>query len=177
MDSNTSEIMGKRLIEAAAYDPGLQFGYLTWKEQLEEETTYDLTAQKADTFEELAEKMGADPGIFVSTMNRYNESCARGTDDEFGKSAESLVPLEKPPYYAAFIGRFSENTMGGIINDTNLNVVRANGTTVAGLYTAGDCCRGLVVPENSMMKFGDCAWAMASGYLCAEHAASYLAGK
>jgi len=67
--------------------------------------------------------------------------------------------------------------MGGIVNDTNLNVVRTNGTLVAGLYTAGDCCRGLVVPENSMMKFGDCAWAMASGYLCAEHAASYLADK
>jgi len=177
MDANTAAIMGKRLIETAAYDPNLQYGYLTWKEQLEEETTYDLAVKKADTLEELAVKIGTDRGIFMSTMNRYNESCTKGVDNEFGKSAESLVPIEKPPYYAAFIGRFAENTMGGIVNDTNLNVVRTNGNPIAGLYTAGDCCRGLVVPENSMMKFGDCAWAMASGYLCAEHAASYLAGK
>ena len=115
-------------------------------------------------------------GYYVGTIKHYNEYCAKGIDDKFGKPAEFLVPISKPPFFAAFIARFSETTMGGIANNTNLNVIRKDGTPFRGLYTAGDCCRGLVV-QDFMKKFGDCAWAMASGYLCAEHAAAYLEGK
>lgn len=175
MDSNTSAIMGRHLIESAN-DPAIRYGYVTWKEQLEEETTYDLAAKKAGTLEELAKMIRVDPQTLLSEINVYNESCIIGIDKNFGKPAQCLVPIIKPPFYAAFIARFNETTMGGIVNDTNLNVVRKDGTPVKGLYTAGDCCRGLVV-DDYMNKFGDCAWAMASGYLCAEHAASYMEGK
>ena len=175
MDSNTSEIMGKRLVETAV-DPEVRKGFVSWKEQLEEETTYDLAAKKANTLEELAKMIKVDPEIFIQEIKHYNEYCDKGIDDKFGKPAEFLVPIARPPFYAAFIARFSETTMGGIANNTNLNVTRKDGTPFKGLYTAGDCCRGLVV-QDFMKKFGDCAWAMASGYLGAEHAAAYLEGK
>ena len=64
MDSDTSEIMGKRLVETAT-DPEIRNGFASWKEQLEEETTYDLAAKKANTLEELAKMIKVDPEIFI----------------------------------------------------------------------------------------------------------------
>ena len=63
--------------------------------------------------------------------------------------------------------------MGGIVNDTNLNVVREDGSPIPGLYAVGNTCVGLFT-EDFMDKFGDCAWAMASGYLSATRAAEFL---
>ena len=46
--------------------------------------------QKADTLEELAEKLNMPADAFVATVERYNELCAKGEDEDFGK--ESLCP-------------------------------------------------------------------------------------
>ncbi len=173
LDSNTAEIMGKRLVETAS-DPVVRRGFESWREQLEEETTFDLAAKKADTLEELAELIGVPAEEFMDEMNRYNAFCEKGEDDDFGKDRSQLVPLVKAPFYACYLSRFNETTMGGILNDTNLNAVRADGSSIESLFVAGDCCRGLVT-QDFMNKFGDCAWAMASGYLCAENAIEFLA--
>ena len=48
---------------------------------------------KADTIEELAEKMGA-PEL-VATVAKYNEDVAAGVDTLFGRAADTMVALEK----------------------------------------------------------------------------------
>ena len=66
----------------------------------------------ADTIEGLAEAMNAyaaendwkltniDAAALADTVARYNELCAAGRDEDFGKAAKYLVPIEGGPYYA-----------------------------------------------------------------------------
>ncbi len=173
MDANTARIMGERIV-ANAHDPEIRRGFESWREQLEEETTYDLAAKKANTLEELAVLIGVPADAFLDEMEKYNRFCQMGVDGDFGKEESFLVPLVQAPFYACYLSRFNETTMGGILNDTNLNAVRADAGPIEGLFVAGDCCRGLVT-QDFMNKFGDCAWAMASGYICAENTIEFLA--
>lgn len=48
----------------------------------------------------------------TDTVKRYNEFCARGVDEDFGKAAGHLVPIsDHGPYYAIYGQRFSEAAM------------------------------------------------------------------
>ena len=55
--------------------------------------------KKADTLEELAEKVGLDPDRFVAAVKRWNEVCETGEDTDLAVpyNSEWLVPLKKPP--------------------------------------------------------------------------------
>ena len=53
----------------------------------------------ADTFEELAQKMGIPTDAFVNTVTSYNDNIANGVEDLLGRT-KSLNPLVKSPFYA-----------------------------------------------------------------------------
>ena len=55
------------------------------------------SALKADTLEELADKMGVNKKTFLETVKAYNEACATGSDMQVYKSKEYLVPINKCP--------------------------------------------------------------------------------
>lgn len=173
MDANVRDICAEGLL-ASAHDEEVCRGYSTWREQLEEETTFDIAAQKADTLEELADLMKIDREVFLAEVAKYNEYCAKGEDAEFGKDARTLVPITTAPFYAVFLARFNEGSVGGIVNDSELRVVKAEGGTFDGLFIAGDSCRGLFRPSDANGKFGEMPWAMASGYLAGKYAAEYI---
>ena len=53
-------------------------------------------------------------------MNRYNELCAAGADDDFGKNPMYMVPIDSAPYYA--VPRGSNNVpaiLSGLLCDGN----------------------------------------------------------
>jgi hypothetical protein len=52
---------------------------------------------KANSIEELAQKIGRDPEALAATVQRYNDACALGEDSDFGRSAETLQPIGTPP--------------------------------------------------------------------------------
>ena len=94
----------------------------------------------ADTIEGLAEAMNAyaaendwkltniDAAALADTVARYNELCAAGRDEDFGKAAKYLVPIEGGPYYA--IPRGSNKLpaiLGGLVVDGNHQ--RLNGSS------------------------------------------------
>lgn len=54
---------------------------------------------KADTLEELAQKLGLPVENFLRTVERYNGFEAQGHDDDFGKVAYRLSRIDTPPYY------------------------------------------------------------------------------
>ena len=83
--------------------------------------------------------------------------------------------MEQGPFYALFLTRFNEGAEGGLVNDDNLRVLDREGTPFPGLYTAGDCCRGLIKTSDEGGKFGEMGWAMASGFLAAQEMADYTA--
>lgn len=98
--------------------------------------------QEADTFEELAEKLNIPADTFAATANRYNELCAKGEDEDFGKEAYRMIALDKPPFYGARQAGQLLTTMDGLRINTRMEVIDANADPIEGLYAAGDCSGG-----------------------------------
>lgn len=95
--------------------------------------------QKADTLEELAEKMGLPVETFVATVNRYNELAEKGDDEDFYKEAYRMIALKTAPYYAVRNSSMALSTLDGIRIDTHCRPIDANCEPFEGLYVIGDC--------------------------------------
>lgn len=110
-------------------------GVASLLKKLEAEDTY---VQKADTWEELAEKLGIPADNLVATVERYNELCAKGVDEDYGKDAYRMVPYTTPPYYGVrTTGRFL-CTFDGIRINTRMQALDAGNNPIEGLYCAGN---------------------------------------
>lgn len=92
----------------------------------------------AATIEELAAQIGMDGAALKATVDRYNELCAKGSDDDFGKPAEYMIPVEGDTYYAFRMTPGSSVTFGGLEIDTGAHVLDTNDQPIPGLYAAGE---------------------------------------
>ena len=98
---------------------------------------------KADTIEELAEKLGLPVDNFKATVDRYNELYDKQDDEDYGKEAYRLSALRTAPFEGIRMsGGYFICTMDGIKIDTNINAVDKDGNPIEGLYVAGDCSGG-----------------------------------
>lgn len=93
---------------------------------------------RADTLEELAEKLEIDPGEFVASVERYNEMVANGYDEDFGKDAKWLAPIDTPPFYGIHRWLRVSAITSGLVVDENLQVVNENNEPIPGLFAAGN---------------------------------------
>lgn len=100
------------------------------------------TLHRADTLEELAEQIGINPEILITTINNYNSYVDAGIDPEFNKGGFDLK-CEKAPFYATPRKPAVHHTMGGLKIDTTAHVIHTNGQPIAGLYAAGEVAGGL----------------------------------
>lgn len=98
--------------------------------------TLDSTL-KAATAEELAKLMGVDPTEFAAEIARYNELCAKGSDDDFNKPADKMIPLEGD-LYAFKLSPAATVSYGGLVTDIEARVLDANNQPIAGLFAAGE---------------------------------------
>ena len=93
---------------------------------------------KADTVEELAELMEVPADELQATLDRYNELYDLGVDEDFGKRADRLAPVRKPPFYATPITPpIFRNTVGGVMSDEHVHALDHNNMPIPGLYLAG----------------------------------------
>lgn len=99
--------------------------------------TLDSTIQ-ASSLEELAELTGMDADTFVATVERYNELCDKGVDEDFGKRADHLWKIEGETYYAFRMIPVVSFTLGGLCLDTEARVLDVNNNPINGLYAAGE---------------------------------------
>ncbi len=99
--------------------------------------TLDSTI-KAATVEELAEQLSMDSTVLKATVDRYNELCAKGEDEDFGKPAEYMIPLEGETYYAIAMNPGSSVTFGGLEINENSQVLNTENKPIKGLYAAGE---------------------------------------
>ena len=111
-------VSDKASLEAKGVKRGLEMEFIT-----------------ADTFEELAEKMGLDVATVVETLTNYNAYCETGHDPEFGRL---LLEKLEAPYCAVKVVPCEIITYGGIARNVNAEVIRADGTVIPGLFTAGE---------------------------------------
>ena len=100
------------------------------------------TLFRADTLEELAEKIGVDPETFVTTIRNYNSYVDAGYDPEFDKGGFDLK-CEVAPFYATPRKPAVHHTMGGLKIDTHTHVINEKGDIIKGLHAAGEVAGGL----------------------------------
>lgn len=92
----------------------------------------------ADSIEELAEKIGCDPATLRATYDRYCELVKKGVDEDFGKPAEFLHPIEGPKFAALRLHPCVTVTFGGLETDVTARVMKPDGTVIPNLYAAGE---------------------------------------
>jgi succinate dehydrogenase/fumarate reductase flavoprotein subunit len=124
-----------------------------------EEVDTDPAVVKADTLEELAVLMGYTPeeqGVFLEQVARYNELCAKGVDEDFGKDSRRLFPIENAPFYAT---RMEPGVMlvclGGLTVDPySLQVLDPEYQPIEGLYAAGNAMGGRILVDYPVVVAG-----------------------
>ena len=94
------------------------------------------TVVRADDLDALARQCNLPVGVLVETVNRYNAAVASGRD-WLGREYMPR-PIESAPYYGVFHRGASLISFGGIAVDKNLQVVRRVGSSIAGLFAAGE---------------------------------------
>lgn len=95
--------------------------------------------QRADTIEELAKKMLMPPAALKATVDRYNELVAKGVDEDFGKPAKDLQPLNTPPFTAGYFGGHVLCTLDGLKIGPHMQVLDKEKKPIEGLYAVGNC--------------------------------------
>ena len=114
-----------------------------------------VTLVGSDTLEGLADKLGysgKDKENFLASVARYNELCYAKRDEDFGKEASLLFPIDTAPYYGycseKSLGAFMCTT-GGLLTDENQNVLDSDYEPIPGLFASGNTCGGRFGPQYS----------------------------
>ncbi|MEA5055389.1 MAG: FAD-binding protein, partial [Propionicimonas sp.] len=95
--------------------------------------------QQADTLEELYEKLGLPAETAGASVARYNELARSGHDDDFGKPAKRLFPLEQGPFYGVRMGVTGMLVCaGGLESDEEARTFDNERNVIPGLYVAGN---------------------------------------
>ena len=115
-----------------------------WAQMIEGENSHLEMGylQMADTLEELAEKLNIPADEFKKTVERYNELCKNGVDEDYGKSPHRMTPVDTPPFYGIRTCAWHLTTLNGCRINTDMQVIREDGTPIEGLYATGDCTGG-----------------------------------
>jgi 3-oxosteroid 1-dehydrogenase len=146
--------------------------------------------KEANSFEELAAKIGVPAQNLKATAERFNELARKGHDDDFnrGDSAydnyygdptlanPNLYPLGKPPYYAFPIILGDLGTSGGLRTDEFARVLRDDDTVVQGLYAVGNVSAA-VMGRSYAGAGATIGPAMTFGYIAAKHIAAQTDSK
>ena len=119
----------------------------------------------ADSYEELAAKIGIDPPTFVQTVADYNAAVRPGSfdhtvlDDCHTEGLEPpkthwARPLDTPPYYAYSLKPGITFTYLGVAVDENARVQMADGRPSANMFAAGEIMAGNVLGEGYLAGIG-----------------------
>jgi fumarate reductase flavoprotein subunit len=129
----------------------------------------------SDSWEAIADWMGADRRILKASIDEYNAGCDRGYDPIFGKAKTYLVPIRTPPYYAVRCGSSILNTIGGIKVNQRMEVIDNNHKPIPGLYAAGVDTGGWS-PDTYCADLPGTAFGFAinSGRIAGESASQFL---
>ena len=155
------------IVYAAAHQPGRVYAQIhdaNWEEDVKRFHTIGCSAQtrnggeayvlpkmeeaeelgcffKADTLEELADKLGFTGEAkenFLATVERYNELYDAQNDEDFGKPAYRLSAIKTAPFYGCWLGASLLTTEQGIAINDKCQALDTNNQPMEGLYITGD---------------------------------------
>ena len=136
------ETKGEMEMADAIYDQGTAY-YIF--DQNVYDGAYNLRKQeklgyfeKADTLEELAEKLGINAENLVSTVDTYNKAIAGEIADPFREKVNENQFAESGPYYGFKFESAVHQTKGGVVANEKAEIINNNDEVVEGLYGAGE---------------------------------------
>jgi len=146
---------------------------------------------KGRTLAELAKKAGIDPAGLEATVREYNKHAVKGQDPKFGRGTTSfnryladpdhkpnpcVAPIEKGPFYAVKVIMGDLGTFHGIRTSAVGEVLKADGTSIPGLYAVGND-RASIMGGNYPGAGITHGPNMTFGYVTANHIADRAARK
>jgi 3-oxosteroid 1-dehydrogenase len=106
--------------------------------------------RQADSIAALATRIGVDPAALEASVARYNAASAAGRDAEFGRPSAAdaaasgdrrrrggLEAITRAPFLAMPFNRSILGTKGGPRTNARAEVLRPDGSSIAGLFAAG----------------------------------------
>ncbi|RVW10473.1 FAD-dependent oxidoreductase [Prescottella agglutinans] len=125
--------------------------------------------RRADSIAELAAIIGADPATLERTVEQYNDACAAGRDDHFGRDPEKLGAVAQAPFYVLEVTPLLGWSNGGPRRDGRSRVLDARGSVIDGLYAAGEVSSTYSWAKDGGFHVGD---ALAFGRVAGRDAAA-----
>lgn len=142
----------------AHYRKKYMFGGVVQGEAMPDSMSKDMIGDgkmlvKADTLEELAQKLGVDYQGLQATMEKVKEFAKTGVDTDFkrGSDAHDTMygdpevapnpcwgPMDKGPYYGTQLLLGDLGTKGGLVINNDGQVLNTEGAVIEGLYAAGN---------------------------------------
>jgi succinate dehydrogenase/fumarate reductase flavoprotein subunit len=159
-------IFDSRRIEARALSGG-SYGHYAWSRDNRAEIDMGWI-READSVEDAARAAGClDPEAAARTIADYNLACASG-EDSLGRPANSLIPIDEPPFYCVPVYPGGATTNGGPRRDAKARIVNPYREPIPGLFGAGELggAIGMLYPSPGA-NLGE---AFAFGALAAETA-------
>ncbi|ADD69283.1 flavocytochrome c [Denitrovibrio acetiphilus DSM 12809] len=99
---------------------------------------------KADSVEELAQKLGMKPDVLAGTVKKHNKYLRQGNDPDFGKPiTDKMIPIEKGPFYGIAQWPAVHHTMGGVRINKQTQVIDIWGNVIPNLYACGESTGGI----------------------------------
>ena len=160
LDSETFEVWKTKLAPAGISEGDIE------KYLAANGTTTPVFAH-GETLEEAAAAAGVNAENLAATVEKYNSFVEKGEDADFGRNASYLtMKIGAGPYYLIEQKPRFATTMGGLVVNTNMQVLNQEGSAISGLYAAGETC-GQVMGDDSPSGANN-AWAITSGKLAAD---------
>lgn len=120
---------------------------------------------KANTIDELADKLEIDKDNLKETVKEFNMAVRGEIKDPFREKPTKKEFMSEGPYYGVQVESAVHMTRGGVVADEKTQVYYENGKVVKGLYAAGE-----VANSNS----GAYSAAVIFGRIAGEEAAKYI---
>ena len=131
---------------------------------------------KGNSVKELAENMGVDAETLEKTLADYNASCEKGVDPVYGKASKYMKSLGDGVLYAVKARPVSLGGIGGVLVNSNLQVIKDDGTVIKGLYAAGNDVAEMYNNSYPLVEGVTMMNALTGGRICGEEAANYVKG-
>ena len=142
--------------------------------------------KKGDTVPALAETLGMPGNNLAETVERFNRFAREGRDPDFHRGESTydrqwgemvfpgrkpspvLGPLEKPPFYGVKLGLTTAGNLGGLVTNTNAQVIDVRGEVIPGLYCTSNT--QAMLPLGHHYDSGAAQGkSMVFGYIAARH--------
>ena len=120
---------------------------------------------KADTLDELADKLGIDKNNLKSTVEEFNKAVRGEIKDPFREKPTKKEFMSEGPYYGVQVESAIHMTRGGVVADEKTQVLYDNGNIVNGLYAAGEVANSNSGAYSAAVIFGRIAGQEAANYI------------